>query len=153
MANIQQDKTQQTRRKGIPTLQAPKQRLIYTDPIQCVREDKKYKLNTTKDAFIFILSKKQPNNIFLSYNGETTRLNNLLKRYTGEEHIKQQFIKLLEEPAIIQDKITTLLIIEAIYMFSVILNIDLTQFITYSSLDNIKNYYFVLHRLNKNNKQ
>ena len=87
------------------------------------------------------------------YNGKTTRLNKLLKAYTGEEHIKQQFIKLLEEPAIIQDKITTLLIIEAIYMFFGILNIDLTQFITYSSLDNIKNYYFVLHRLNKNNKQ
>ena len=153
MANIQQDKTQQTRRKGIPTLQAPKQRLIYTDPIQCVREDKKYKSNTTKDAFICILSKKQPNNIFLSYNGETSRLNNLLKRYTGEEHIKQQFIKPLEEPAIIQDKITTLLIIEAIYMFSVILNIDLQEYIRYNNINSLINYYFIRQTINKNNKQ
>ena len=152
MSSIQ-DKKQHTRQKGIPALQAPTQRILYKEPIQYLSNDKKYKLNTTKDAFIFTLSKQHPHIIFLMYNGKTTPLNKLLKAYTGEEHIKQQFIKLLEEPAIIQDKITTLLIIEAIYMFSGILNIDLTQFITHSSLDNIKNYYFVLHRLNKNNKQ
>ena len=87
------------------------------------------------------------------YNGKTTRLNKLLKAYTGEEHIKQQFIKLLEEPAIIQDKITTLLIIEAIYMFSVILNIDLQEYIRYNNINSLINYYFIRQTINKNNKQ
>ena len=151
MVFIQQEKTHHTRHKRIPTLQTPTQRLLYIDPIREVREDKTYKLHTTNDVFIFVLSKKQPHIIFLMYNGNKTRLNKLLKQYTGEEHIKQQFIKLLEEAAIIQDKITTLFIIEAIYIFSYILNINLQEYMQYNEVNNLISYYFMRHTINEDN--
>ena len=102
----------------IKHLQPPKQRILYNDePLQEIIADKKIKLTTCKDTFIFILSSKRPNILFIQYKGHITRLNKLLKPYTKEQETRQQFIKLLEEPAIIQDKETTLIIIETIYIF------------------------------------
>ena len=88
-------------------LQPPRQRQLYTDPIKNIITNKKIKLQTNKDAFIFFLSNTQPNIIFLDYKNTRTRINKLLKPYTQEEDTKQQFIKLLEQPQIIQDRQTT----------------------------------------------
>ena len=137
----------------IKTLRAPTQRTLYTEPITEIIADKKIKLKTCKDTFLFILSSKHPNIIFIQHKGHITRLNKLLKPYTEEEETRQQFIKLLEEPAIIQDKEKTLIIIETIYIFSNILNMDLTDYITYSSLNNLTHYYFMLYKINKNKQE
>jgi len=133
----------------IKTLRAPTQRTLYNEPLQEIIADKKIKLTTCKDTFIFILSSKRPNILFIQYKGHITRLNKLLKPYTKEQETRQQFIKLLEEPAIIRDKETTLIIIETIYIFSFLLNIDLTDYIKYSSLNNLTHYYFMLYKINK----
>jgi len=137
----------------IKTLRAPTQRTLYNEPLQEIIADKKIKLTTCKDTFIFILSSKRPNILFIQYKGHITRLNKLLKPYTKEQETRQQFIKLLEEPAIIQDKETTLIIIETIYIFSFLLNIDLTDYIKYSSLNNLTHYYFMLYKINKHRKE
>jgi len=136
----------------IKTLKAPAQRILYTEPIKEIIADKKIKLQRAP-AFIFVLSTKHPNIIFLQYKGTITRLNKLLKQYTEEEETTQQFIKLLQKPAIIQDIETTLIIIETIYIFSYLLNIDLTQYITNNNINNLINYYFILHRINKNKRE
>ena len=137
----------------IKTLRAPKQRTLYTEPIKEIIADKKIKLTACKDTFIFCLSSKHPNILFIQYKGHITRLNKLLKPYTEEQETRQQFIKLLEEPAIIQDKEKTLIIIETIYIFSNLLKIDLTDYITYSSLNNLTHYYFMLYKINKNKQE
>ena len=132
-------------------LKAPTQRILYNDkPITDIIADKKIKLQTYKNAFMFILSIKQPNIIFLEYNGHITRINKLLKEYTQEEYTKQQFIKLLQEPTIIQDKLTTLFLLEIIYITSYLLNIDLKQFITNININNLIHYYFMLYKINNN---
>jgi len=130
----------------IKTLRAPAQRILYTDPITDIITNKKIKLQSNKDAFIFFITK--PNNIFLEHKRPIIRINKFLKPYTQEEDTKQQFIKLLEQPQIIQDKQTTLFIIEVIYLTSFLLNIDLLQYINFISLDNIINYYFIKHKIN-----
>ena len=137
----------------IKTLRAPTQRTLYTEPIKEIIADKKIKLTACKDTFIFCLSSKHPNILFIQYKGHITRLNKLLKPYTEEQETRQQFIKLLEEPAIIQDKEKTLIIIETIYIFSNLLKIDLTDYITYSSLNNLTHYYFMLYKINKNKQE
>ena len=59
-------------------LKAPKQRILYNDlPITDIIPDKKIKLQTDTNAFMFIIN--QPNIIFLEYNGHITRINKLLK--------------------------------------------------------------------------
>ena len=83
-------------------LQPPRQRQLYTDPIKDILTNKKIKLHTNINAFIFFI--KNPNNIFLEYKRPIIRINKLLKQYTEEEETRQQFIKLLEQPQIIQDK-------------------------------------------------
>ena len=137
----------------IKALRAPTQRTLYTEPIKEIIADKKIKLTTCKDTFIFILSSKHHNILFIQYKGQITRLNRILKPYTEEDETRQQFIKLLKEPAIIQDKEKTLIIIEAIYIFSFLLNIDLTDYITYSSLHNLTQYYFMLYKINKHKQE
>ena len=134
----------------IKALLAPTQRTLYTEPITQARTDKKIKLHTNKNTFIFFILDTRPDLIFLDYKNKRTNINKLLKQYTQEEDTQQQFIKLLQQPTIIEDIATTLIIIEIIYICSCILNIDLTQFITYNSLDNLKRYYFILHRIHKN---
>ena len=101
---------------------------------------------------MFILSIKHPNIIFLEYDGHITRINKLLKEYTQEEYTKQQFIKLLQEPTIIQDKLTTLFLLEIIYITSYLLNIDLKQFITNININNLIYYYFMLYKINNNTR-
>ena len=134
----------------IKQLQPPKQRRLYTDPITDIITDKKIKLQTNNNAFIFFICNTNPYIIFLDYNNKRTRINKLLKQYTQEEETKQQFIKLLEQPQLIQDKQTTLFIIEVIYIMSFLFNIDLKQFITYKSLNNLINYYFIKYNINNN---
>ena len=112
-------------------LQAPRQRQLYTDPVTDIITDKKIKLQTNNKAFIFFICNTRPDVIFLDYNNNRTRINKLLKPYTQEEDTKQQFIKLLEQPQIIQDRQTTFFIIEVIYIMSFLFNIDLTKFIKY----------------------
>ena len=126
-------------------LQPPRQRQLYTDPIKDILTNKKIKLHTNINAFIFFI--KKPNNIFLEYKRPIIRINKLLKQYTEEEETRQQFIKLLEQPQIIQDKQTTLFIIEIIYIMSFLLSIDLLHYIDFLSLNNLINYYFIKHRL------
>lgn len=127
----------------IRELQAPKQRILYTEPITDIITNKKIKLNTDKNVFIFFLTKTRPDLLFLDYKGNKTRLNALLKPYNNTDNLRQQFINILEEPQIIRDKITTLFIIEIIYITSYILSIDLLQYIDFICLDNLINYYFI----------
>jgi len=134
----------------IKQLRPPNQRRLYTDPITDITTDKKIKLQTNSNAFIFFICNTNPDIIFLDYNNKRTRINKLLKPYTQAEETKQQFIKLLEQPQIIQDKQTTLFIIEVIYIMSFLFNIDLKQFITYKSLNNLINYYFIKYNINNN---
>ena len=136
----------------IETLKAPAQRLLYTEPLTEITADKKNEIKTCKDTFIFILSAKQPNILFLQCKANITRLSKLLKHYTQEEHINQQFRKLLKEPTIIQDKQTTLIIIETIYIFSFLLNIDLTEYIYNNDLEYLTTYYFTLYIINKHKR-
>jgi len=132
----------------IKHLQPPKQRILYNDePLKEIIADKKIKLTTCNNAFIFFIAK--PDNIFLDYNNNILRINRLLKTYTEKDNITEQYIKLLKEPAIIQDKQTTLFIIEIIYITSKLLGVDLLQFIKYSSLNNLTHYYFMLYKINK----
>ena len=139
MADLQQTQT----KNRYKTLRPPTQRQLYTEPLllEQLRVDKKIKLNTIKDSYLFILSNKQPYILFIHYDKHIIRINKVLKNYTQEDNIRQQFIKLLQEPAIIQSKILTLLIVEAIYIFSYILNLDLTQFINNYNLNDLQNYY------------
>ena len=134
----------------IKQLQPPIQRQLYTDPITEIITNKKIKLQTSNNAFIFFICYTNPYIIFLDYNNKRTRINKLLKQYTQEEDTKQQFIRLLEQPQIIQDKQTTLFIIEVIYITSILFNIDLKQFITYKSLNNLINYRFIKYNINNN---
>ena len=134
----------------IKQLRPPNQRRLYTDPITDIITDKKIKLQTNNKAFIFFICNTNPDIIFLDYNNNRTRINKLLKAYTQEEETRQQFIKLLEQPQIIQDKQTTLFIIEVIYIMSFLFNIDLKQFITYKGLNNLINYYFIKYNINNN---
>ena len=141
MADLQQKQIKNKYKK----LRPPTQRQLYAQPllVEQLREDKKIKLNTIKDSYLFILSNKQPNIVFIHYDKHIISINKVLKNYTQEENIRRQFIQLLQEPAIIQSKALTLLIVEAIHIFSYILNIDLTQFINHYSLNDLQSFYMV----------
>ena len=127
----------------------PKQRILYNDePITEFKNDKKIKLTTHNNAFIFFIAK--PDNIFLDYNNNKIRINRLLKKYTQEDNITEQYITLLKAPKLINDKQTTLFIIEIIYITSKLLGVDLQQFITYISLNNLTRYYLILYEIHRN---
>ena len=128
----------------IKTLRAPTQRVIYGEPIKIILTDKKIKLKLTEQCFIFSLSKKQPNKLYIVYKSKIIRLNKLLQPYTKENNIKQQFIKLLQNPTIIQSREITIIVLECIFIFSDIFNIDLTSYIKHNSLDKLIKYYFKL---------
>ena len=133
----------------IKQLQAPKQRTLYNDiPITQFITDKKIKLTANNNAFIFFIA--TPDNIFLDYNNNRLRINRLLKKYTEQDNITEQFIKLLKEPKLINDKQTTLFIIEIIYITSKLLNVDSLQFIDYISLNNLTRYYLILYEIHRN---
>ena len=98
----------------IKQLLPPKQRILYNEiPITEIRTDKKIKLTTNNNAFIFVIA--TPDNNVLDYNNSRLRINRLLKKYTEKDNITEQFITLLKEPKLINDKQTTLFIIEIIY--------------------------------------
>ena len=124
----------------IKQLQPPRTRLLYTEPITQVITNKK--LHSNKNAFIFFLVEAKPQIIYLEYQSKRTRINTLLKEQTQEDDANKQFIRLLEQPQIIQDKQTTLFIIEIIYITFILHNIDLLNFITHIKLENLINYYF-----------
>lgn len=133
----------------IKQLLAPKQRILYNDiPITEIRTDKKIKLTTNNNAFIFFIA--TPDNIFLDYNNNRIRINRLLKKYTEKDNITEQFITLLKDPQLINDKQTTLFIIEIIYITSILLCVDLLQFIDYISLNNLTRYYLILYEIRRN---
>jgi len=134
----------------IKNLQPPKQRILYNDePITELKKDKKIKLTTHKNAFIFFIAK--PDNIFLDYNNNILRINRLLKTYTEKDNITEQYIALLKAPKLINDKQTTLFIIEIIYITSKLFGVDLLQFIKYISLNNLTRYYLILYEIHRNN--
>ena len=130
----------------IKQLQPPRQRILYDKPLTDIITNKKIKLHTQKDAFIFYIANQ--NNIYLDFKNKRTNINKLLKQYTQEEDTQTQFISLLKQPQIIQDTETTLFIIEALYISCKLLCIDLTQYITFYSLNNLINYYFIKHKIN-----
>ncbi len=133
----------------IKELQPPKQRILYNDiPITQFITDKKIKLTANNNAFIFFIA--TPDNIFLDYNNNRLRINRLLKKYTEKDNITEQFITLLKEPKLINDKQTTLFIIEIIYITSILLGVDLAQFIDYISLNNLTRYYLILYEIHRN---
>ena len=133
----------------IKQLQAPKQRILYNDiPITEFITNKKIKLTANNNAFIFFIA--TPDNIFLDYNNNRLRINRLLKKYTEKDNITEQFITLLKEPKLINDKQTTLFIIEIIYITSILLGVDLAQFIDYISLNNLTRYYLILYEIHRN---
>ena len=73
-----------------------------------------------------------------------------MKQCTEEDNITEQFITLLKEPKFINDKQTTLCIIEIIYITSKLLNVDLLQFIDYISLNDLTRYYLMLYEIHRN---
>ena len=133
----------------IKQLQPPRQRILYDKPLTDIITNKKIKLHTRTDAFIFYIANQ--NNIYLDFKNKRTNINKLLKQYTQEEDTQTQFISLLKQPQIIQDAETTLFVIEALYISCKLLCIDLTQYITFYSLNNLINYYFIKHRINRTN--
>ena len=133
----------------IKQLLPPKQRILYNDiPITEFITDKKIKLTANNNAFIFFIAK--PDNIFLDYNNNRIRINRLLNNYTQEDNITEQYITLLKAPKLINDKQTTLFIIEIIYITSILLGVDLVQFIDYISLNNLTRYYLILYEIHRN---
>ena len=128
----------------IKTLRAPSQRVICCEPIKYILIDKKIKLQFTENVFIFVLSENQPNILYIVYKSKIIRLNKLLQKYTKEHNIQKQFIALLQKPTIIQSIELTIILLECIYIFSDIFNIDLTSYIKHNNLDNLINYYFKL---------
>ena len=128
----------------IKTLRAPSQRVIYGEPIKIILTDKKIKLKLTEQCFIFSLSKKQPFILYIVYKNKIIRLNKLLQNYTKEHNIKQQFLTLLQQPTRIQSIELTIIVLESIYIFSDIFNIDLTSYIKHNNLENLITYYFKL---------
>ena len=105
----------------IRTLRAPTQRVRYSEPIKIILIDKKIKLNLTENNFIFHLSAKQPNMLYIVYKSKIIRLNKLLQNYTKEHNIQKQVIALLRNPTIIQSIELTIILLESIYIFSDIL--------------------------------
>ena len=133
----------------IKQLLPPKRRILQNDmPITQFITNKKIKLTTNNNAFIFVVA--TPNNICLDYNNNRLRINRLLKQYTEQDNITEQFIKLIKEPKLINDKQTTLFIIEIIYITSILLGVDLAQFIDYISLNNLTRYYLILYEIHRN---
>jgi hypothetical protein len=131
--------------KTIKTLRAPSQRILYYgDPIKVILTDKKIKLQLIEQCFIFSLSKTQPFILYIVYKNKIIRLNKLLHPYTREQIIKQQFLTLLQKPTIIQSIEITIIVLECIFIFSDIFNIDLTSYIKHNSLDKLIKYYFKL---------
>lgn len=135
----------------IKHLRPPTQLILYTDPIKDIEDikaDKKIKLQFIKGAFIFVLSSKQKHIVFIHYKNNIIRINKVLKDYTQETDLKQQFLCILKNPKKLLTKDITLIIIETLYIFSSILNIDLKQYIKYISLDDLICYYFLTYKIN-----
>jgi hypothetical protein len=133
--------------KTIKALRPPSQRLIYSEPIKIILTDKKIKLQLTEQCFIFSLSKNQPNILYIAYKSKMIRLNKLLLIYTNERCLQKQFIALLQLPVLLQNRQITLIVLETIYIFSEVFNIDLTSYIKHSNLNNLINYYFKLSKI------
>ena len=123
-------------------LKPPPQRLIYEHPLTNLIIDIKIKLKTDSKAFIFVLHVAKPYNIFVFYNNKIIRLNKLLIIYTKELNIREQFIKLLQYPVLIENHKLTVFTVEAIYILHILLDVDLTNYINYISLNNLITYYF-----------
>ena len=128
--------------KTIRQLMPPSQRVLCYDPIKYVLFNKKIKLQLTEQTFLFVLSETQPNILYFIAKGKICRLNKLLQIFTNEVCIQNQFRKLLQKPILIQNIEITIIVLECIYIFSDIFNIDLTSYIKNNSLDNLINYYF-----------
>jgi hypothetical protein len=128
----------------IKPLIAPSQRILYYEPIKIFLTEKKIKLQLAKNCFIFSLSKTQPFILYIVYKNKIIKLCKLLKDYTEEHNIKLQFLKLLQQPTLIKNIEFTIVILECIFIYSNIFNIDLTIYIKNNSLDNLIKYYFKL---------
>jgi hypothetical protein len=94
--------------------------------------------------FYIFVKRKKPNILYFISKGKIIRLNKLLQIYTNEECIQKQFVALLQTPLIIQNKEITLIVLETIYLYSFLFNIDLSTYIKNSSLNNLINYYLYL---------
>jgi len=126
----------------IQTLTPPIQIILYRNPLTEITADKKYRLNKAYKCYTFILSDNQPTIIFLEIQNRTIRINKLLKDYTNTDNTKQQFINLLEKPLIIYNKNFRVLLIETIYIYSVLLDIDFNKYVEHNDLDALIQYYF-----------
>ena len=143
----------------------PKQYKQLTPPAEIIRANKptqyltqNYKLQLTtktpdkRPAFVFVLSNKRPDILFLEYGEQVIRINKLLKQYTTAEETRAQFIELLKTPAIIQDRTTTNIILEIIYKMSIILNVPLKQYISDNDFKSLIIYYDVLYKINQHKR-
>jgi hypothetical protein len=126
----------------IQILTPPIQILLYSNSLTEIAANKKYKLSKAFNCYTFILSNQQPTIIFLESQSRTIRINKLLKDYTSTDNIKQQFINLLEKPLIIYNQRFTVVLIETIFIYSVLLHIDLNKYVEKINLDALIQYYF-----------
>ena len=133
-------------KKKYKQLQAPKYRILYTEPLNDILLDKKIKLETEKEAFLFFICKARPDIIFLQYKG-LLKIDKILKQYTKEEKLKEQFITLLKQPRIIINNTITILILEAIFISYKLLELDLTTYIKYICFNNLYYYYIIKCKL------
>jgi hypothetical protein len=79
--------------------------------------------------------------MFLESNGRTIRINKILKEYTSTVNTTQQFIYLLENPLIIYNNKFTFVLIETIYRYSYLLNLELHKYVEQNDLDARTQYY------------
>jgi len=145
--------------KEIKELEAPQSVLRINKPIQIIDTNYKIELNATYQfnkqySYVFIINKQIPKLTFLQHsNGDILRLSKVLNEFTNTTDLKQQFIRLLQNPKVIIHRNITLVVIEIIYKFSKWLDIPIQDYITNSnnsSYTDLIIYYLTLYQINKN---
>ena len=145
--------------KEIKELEAPQSVLRINKPIPIIDTNYKIELNATYQfnkqySYVFIINKQIPKLTFLQHsNDDILRLSKVLNEFTNTTDLKQQFIRLLQNPKVIINRNITLVVIEIIYKFSKWLDIPIQDYITNSnnsSYTDLIIYYLTLYQINKN---
>lgn len=140
-------------------LEPPQRVLRINKPIPIIDTHYKIELNATYNfnkqySYVFVLNKQLPKLTFLQHsNGNILRLNKLLEEFTNTSDLQQQFIELLQNPKVIIDRNTTLVVIETMYKLSKWLDIPIQNYITNSnnsSYTDLVIYYLTLYTINRN---
>ena len=103
--------------KEFKELEPPQRVLRINKPTPTIDTHYKIELNATYNfnkqySYVFILNKQLPKLTFLQHsNGGVLRLNKRLGKFTNTSDLQQQFIGLVQNPKVIVNRNTTLVVI------------------------------------------